>query len=102
MIETRKLPPLNATRLNIDLDYNTQVSDAQLEDEDAAELASPATDLAIMALADGRIFRQKLGTTLSDRRFVSTISALEERSQVSADDRDTDKTKSEGAVDLGH
>lgn len=105
LIETRELTPLSSPRLNFDPDFDKLVPDAQLAEEDAAERAVPSQELAIMSLADGRIYKQKAGTMLKGRKLTSTISALkkQERAMPEATEEDAgtmgdlDSDQEEGA-----
>lgn len=88
LIETRDLPPPDAPRRNIDPDFDKLVSEELLDQEDAAERATPSQDLMIMALADGRVFEQIPGTTLKGRQPRGTMSLqghLEPRAEAPVD-----------------
>jgi V8-like Glu-specific endopeptidase len=78
-VEARQMPALTAPRLNVDVDFEKLAPDVVLEQEDAEERAAPSKDLAVMGLADGRVFRQKAGTTLGGRALSATTSAAEGR-----------------------
>jgi V8-like Glu-specific endopeptidase len=77
LVEAREMPALTKARLNVDVDFDKLVPDEQLDEEDAQERAAPSEDLAVMALADGRVYRQKPGTTLGGRALTASTSALE-------------------------
>ncbi len=100
LIKTRDLPPLSVPRLNVDLDFDKLVPDAQIDEEDAAERARPAEDLAIMALADGRIFRQKPGTTLNGRKLTSTIRAFGDQVRATPSTEKNEALDNAGELDL--
>ena len=98
LVETRELPPLTAPRLNVDLDFDKLVSDQQLAEEDAAELASPAEDLMTMGLADGRVYRQKPGT-LGGRELTSTTSVRQGPAPALSETEGGVESDAEGEVD---